>query len=241
MIGIVVTYHGEVDLLPIALDSIVHQTVAPQAVVVVNDAHPLGVLDLVEGYGFQYVRNARNLGLAGARNVGVSCLRTPYYLPLDADDRLCLQCIETYQRFIEQHGDQHYYYSDLFLDQGGNLSHWKSKPFDISALLRYNYISATSCVPKQLWEEAGGYDDAFSALGGWEDWAFWLSLYRHGIAGIHVAQPLFYRRVRADSMIRKINRVQKAALLTLLARKFGDIYAQEISPDTAERSGQCQT
>jgi len=88
MIGIVVTYYGEIDLLPQALASIIGQTVPPQQVVVVNDAHPSCPLDLVNSLGYEYIRNAKNLGLAGARNAGVAYLQTPYYLPLDADDKL---------------------------------------------------------------------------------------------------------------------------------------------------------
>jgi len=236
MIGIVVTYHGEIDLLPQALASITGQTVPPQQVVIVNDAHPSCPLDLIKNYSFDgrdfdYIRNAKNLGLAGARNVGVAYLNTPYYIPLDADDMLTPDCIETYTKaitsrrahFAPNHQNQHYYYSDLYILQN-KCSMWKSKPFDITALLRYNYISACSCVAKSTWEEVGGYDSDFSKLGGWEDWAFWLSAFRESILGIHIPKPLFYRRIRLNSMIKNISKKQKIALKELLQEKFSDIY-----------------
>lgn len=235
MIGVVVTYHGEIDLLPQALASISTQTVLPQQVVVVNDAHPSSILELVQGHGYNYIRNATNLGLAGARNAGVAYLETPYYISLDADDILHPNCIKTYTEAIayqETHHPtdipyQNYFYSDLYIWQN-KCSLWKSKPFDIIALLKYNYISATSCVPKSVWEEAGGYDSDFSKLGGWEDWAFWISAFEQGIWGIHVPEPLFYRRIRADSMIKSISKEQKEALKHLLREKFFDLYyAQE--------------
>lgn len=235
MIGIVVTYHGEVDFLPQALASISTQTVLPQQVVVVNDAHPSCPLDLVKSHNFDYIRNATNLGLAGARNTGIAYLKTPYYIPLDADDMLHPDCVKAYTQIItdqrKNYPDfpdyQHYYYSDLYIWQN-KCSLWKAKPFDIISLLRYNYISATSCVPKSVWEEVGGYDSDFSKLGGWEDWAFWLSAFEQCIHGIHVPQPLFYRRIRADSMIKSISKEQKKALKALLREKFFDIYfAQE--------------
>jgi len=229
MIGVIVTYHGELDLLPQTLASIANQTVPPQQVVIVNDAHPSSPLDLVKSFGFDYIRNAKNLGLAGARNVGVAYLETPYYLPLDADDKLTPDCIETYTKTItkyKDYGECYYFYSDLFLLQEA-CSLWKSKPFDITALLRYNYISACSCVAKSTWEEVGGYDSDFSKLGGWEDWAFWLDAFTQGIIGKYIARPLFYRRIRSDSMVKTISKEQKLALKELLRKKFFDLYYAE--------------
>lgn len=236
MIGIVVTYHGEIDLLPQALVSIASQKVAPQQVVVVNDAHPSSPLDIVKDYGYDYIRNATNLGLAGARNAGVAYLETPYYIPLDADDILHPDCIATYTQVItDQRRDyptgvpyQQYYYSDIYLLQN-KCSLWKSKPFDIIALLRYNYISATSCIPKSVWDAVGGYDSDFSKLGGWEDWAFWLAAFEESLVGIYIPRPLFYRRIRQDSMIKSISKKQKEALKALLREKFFDMYySQEL-------------
>lgn len=235
MIGVVVTYYGETDLLPQALASIATQTVSPQQVVVVNDAHPSSILELVQSYGFDYIRNATNLGLAGARNTGIAYLKTPYYIPLDADDMLHPDCIKTYTQVITDQRTnyptsqeyQHYYYSDLYIWQN-KCSLWKSKPFDIIALLRYNYISASSCVPKSVWETIDGYDSDFSKLGGWEDWAFWLAAFEQSILGIHIPRPLFYRRVREDSMIKNISKEQKEALKGLLREKFFDMYDAQV-------------
>jgi len=226
MIGVVVTYHGELDFLPSALASIANQTVPPQQVVVVNDAHPSCPLDLVNSFNYDYIRNADNLGLAEARNVGVAYLKTPYYLPLDADDKLAPDCIETYTKAIDtykNHGECYYFYSDIYLLQN-TCSLWKSKSFDIIALLRYNYVSACSCIAKSTWEEVGGYDSDFSKLGGWEDWAFWLDAFTQGVVGKYVNKPLFYRRTRAESMTKSISKEQKVALKELLRKKFFDLY-----------------
>jgi len=226
MIGIVVTYHGEIDYLPKALHSIAAQTIPPSAVVVVNDAHPTCPLDLVKSFGYGYIRTGSNAGLADARNIGIAYLSAPYYIPLDADDRLTPDCVSTYTKVLARLGKRsihHYLYSDLYMVQQSQ-SVWKSKPFDITALLKYNYISATSCVPKSVWEEVGGYDDDFSKLGGWEDWAFWLDAFDQAITGIHVPKPLFYRTIKEESMIKSIGKEQEEALMKLLRKKFSNLY-----------------
>lgn len=220
MIGIVVTYCGEIDLLPHALDSIIGQSVPPESVVVVNDAHPVSAESVARSYGFDYIKNAVNLGLAESRNVGIDYLPTEFYLPLDADDKLTPHCIETYLQYVSQ---DYYCYSDMYLWQNGHVSHWKAKPFDITSLLNYNYISATSCIPKNAWYTCGGYDSEFSELGGWEDWAMWLKMYQHGITGKHIPQPLFYRRIRHDSMVKRLD---KDILKGLLRDKFPDLYGE---------------
>ena len=218
MIGVVVTYYGE-HQLPQALASIANQSIHPDAVVIVNDAHPESARDIVKEYGYAYIENKSNVGLAESRNVGIDHLPSEFYIPLDADDRLAPRCIETYLNRITLHN--RYYYSDMYLVQSGGKSLWKSKPFDITSLLRYNCISATSCVPKEAWHIAGGYDSEFSHYGGWEDWAMWLKLYQHGIIGVHVPQPLFYRTIRHDSMTKKLD---KGVLKQLLRDKFPDLY-----------------
>jgi len=218
-ISVIVTYYGEIDFLPDALNSIAGQTVPPNDVIVVNDGHWLSPQSLVEQYGYRYIESA-NQGLASARNLGISHCDTDFYLPLDADDKLAPNCIEKFAQATTQHGSGFFYYSDIYLWQE-KVSYWKARPFDINALLRYNYISATICVPVSAWEKVGGYDAEFSKSGGWEDWAFALSLYRAGITGIYIPLPLFYRRIRRNSMSRVMD---KEKLFSLLHRKFADLY-----------------
>lgn len=220
-ISVIVTYYGEIDFLPDALDSIAGQTLPPDDVIVVNDGHYLSPESLVRHYGYRYIEST-NQGLAAARNLALTHCSTDYYLPLDADDKLTSDCIAQFSQAISVYGTSSFYYSDIYLWQE-NVSHWRAKPFDINSLLHYNYISATICVPTIAWKNIGGYDSDFATVGGGEDWAFILSLYRIGIRGIYIPRPLFYRRIR-QSMASQIDREK---LLLLLRQKFADLYGED--------------
>lgn len=222
-IGIVVTYHGEIEFLPQALSSIAEQTILPKEVIVINDAHHSDPSKLVEQYNFKYIENPQNVGLAVSRNIGIEALDTDFYIPLDADDYLNKNCVQMYTDAIALDGFCYYYYSNIYLKQTG-ISYWKAKPFDISYLLRYNYISATACVPKWAWDGVNGYDNEFSNAGGWEDWAFYLKLFEFDVTGVHIPHPLFYRRIRSDSMIKKADNKKLRQLLELKFAKLYDLH-----------------
>lgn len=72
-----------------AVDSILRQTVGDVELLVVDDASTDGTADVLLGYAderVRYVRNPRNLGIAGALNRGIGLARAPWIARMDADD-----------------------------------------------------------------------------------------------------------------------------------------------------------
>lgn len=72
-----------------AVESVVAQTFGDLEIVVVDDASRDGTISVVESVPdrrIRLVRNARNLGIGGAKNVGVAQARGAYIAFLDSDD-----------------------------------------------------------------------------------------------------------------------------------------------------------
>ncbi|MGQ0615329.1 MAG: glycosyltransferase family 2 protein [Planctomycetaceae bacterium] len=71
-----------------ALESVLAQTLAPRAVIVVDDGSTDRTGELAAACGpLQVVRHEISRGLAAARNSGVAAVATPWVAFLDADDR----------------------------------------------------------------------------------------------------------------------------------------------------------
>ncbi len=70
--------------------------------------------------------------------------------------------------------------------------------FDLSNLLRGNYIDACAVFRRTAWEDAGGYDPALPA---WEDWEFWINVASHGWQFYRLPDVGFEYRVRPGSKV----------------------------------------
>ncbi|MBI5974448.1 bifunctional glycosyltransferase/CDP-glycerol:glycerophosphate glycerophosphotransferase [Staphylococcus canis] len=98
---IIPMYNAE-ETIEACMTSVINQTSQAFDVIVVNDGatddSPYILSDLLEreNYRIRLVTLDQNYGHAYARNVGMSKVNTPYFMFLDADDRLAPYTIETY-------------------------------------------------------------------------------------------------------------------------------------------------
>ena len=75
--------------------------------------------------------------------------------------------------------------------------------FNLSQILKRNYIDACAIYRKDVWEKIGGYDEQMP-IQGWEDWDFWLSAGEKGFKFYYIPEPLFHYRVLENSMIKQL-------------------------------------
>lgn len=91
MVSILIPFHNDSEYLPKALGSCLLQDV-PVEVIVINDCSDVpptsDVMNLINAISDKYIYNETNLGLAGARNVGIRNSNYQFIYPLDADDWL---------------------------------------------------------------------------------------------------------------------------------------------------------
>jgi glycosyltransferase involved in cell wall biosynthesis len=86
MFSIVVPAYNRQDYLDEALASVLAQTVTDWECIVVDDASPDVVLTVPDDTRFRLIRNPRNLGIPGARNVGLRAAQGDRVCFLDHDD-----------------------------------------------------------------------------------------------------------------------------------------------------------
>jgi glycosyltransferase involved in cell wall biosynthesis len=89
-----------------AVDSLLAQTLTSFELIVVDDASSDDTVALVEGYGDPRIRlhrNAENLGIAGARNVGLALARGEFVAAHDQDDLSLPQRLARQVDYLDRH------------------------------------------------------------------------------------------------------------------------------------------
>ena len=105
-LSIAIPYYRGLDYLREAIDSVLAQTFDDWDLLVVDDRGPEPADELVASYAdarVRYVRNERNLGLAGNWNECVRLTRAPLVTLLHNDDRLLPTYAETVVRAAGEH------------------------------------------------------------------------------------------------------------------------------------------
>lgn len=168
----------------------------------------------------QVVRQ-KNGGLANARNTGITLSKGDFLLFLDSDNLLTNGYLTKGVEVMQKHPeiDVVYGVSEKFGDETGKLD---TKPYNLQTLMSYNYIDACCLVRKSLINEIGGFDENLK-VPGLADWELWLRASFHGKAFYYLDDVVVQKyRVRADSMIRNVNRskAERDIAYDYLSEKF---------------------
>jgi hypothetical protein len=168
-------------------------------------------IELHDRYPIALVARHANRGLSRARNTIFELARSEYVFLLDADNAVYPDALRKLHAALAP-SDAAFAYS--ILERFGEQPDLRSRtpgllselPWDVRRLLEGNYIDAMSLVRKSTWEAAGGFDsDLDERFGGWEDYAFWLSLAERGLEGLLVPEILGRYRSHRRSMLATVN------------------------------------
>jgi glycosyltransferase involved in cell wall biosynthesis/GT2 family glycosyltransferase len=200
-----------------AVESVRAQTYAHIDCVVVDDgstdAATILKLEALKHDGVCVIRQG-NRGLSSARNAGVRATDTPFFVPLDSDDRLEPTFVEKLLPPLLADAALGYCYSHVRLF-GAADGVWTCPPYDPRRLLIENLSVATAVVRRAAFDLAGGYST--DMLHGFEDWDFWLALLSTGYHGRCVPEPLFaYRKHAGGSMLTKTQRRRSEMVRTMI-------------------------
>jgi glycosyltransferase involved in cell wall biosynthesis len=162
-------------------------------VIVVDDGSTDNSLEIASKYPVTVIR-VPHVGLSEARNIGIRAAKTPYILPLDADDILLPISMDAVRMLAEY--DIGVVYGNY---QNFGDSEWLMKPnpeIEWEHFLVNNQLYPTSLFKKTAWESVGGYwKDAWTA----EDWDFWARLFKHGWRFEYIDYAFAKHRLRHDS------------------------------------------
>ncbi|MCK0198405.1 glycosyltransferase [Ancylobacter sp. 6x-1] len=206
-VTVIIPSHNYEHYVVEALDSVAAQTLETLDLVVVDDASPDRSLEVTVAWARRnaarfnrivVLKNERNYGLGPSRNVGFDAARSPYVLPLDADNRLQPECCELLLAAIRNTTKAFVYPTIQHFDASSALI--SNVPYCAQHLAAGNYIDAMALISKEAWAMVGGYDHVRF---GWEDYDLWCRFAELGLAGEWVPEVLADYRVHAASMLRQ--------------------------------------
>ena len=188
------------DYLDECLSSVAGQTVAPSAVVLVdNGSGSDAVHEIARRFGIPTIRLDWPVTPSAARNVGCSALvDCDLVVSLDGDDLLKPRFVEVYWSAArDRQADVVFGAAELIGAQTG-VAFTRRQLGSAPDLRRRNHVPANSLFKRRLWREVGGFDPAVVYF---EDWDFWLSLSEQGAVFEHIDEPLWcYRRHQQSRM-----------------------------------------
>lgn len=205
-----------------AIDSVDAQTYRRFEVVVANDTQIRSESVFRAATRIpQWVRvvdtGNRGTGVANARNLAIEASRGQLVIPLDADDYLQPDAIESMVDAYDAHGGV--VYSDWYKDMGdGKLEPMRCEDWDPSLLTQRAIYPCTCLFNKDDYYAAGGYD---TYAPGWEDWDFALALALIGLCGTHIARPLMSYRIHTGAR-REDNFSNVEANLAYIRHKYSN-------------------
>jgi glycosyltransferase involved in cell wall biosynthesis len=177
-----------------AVASLRVQDGGPPRIVVVDDGstepESHAALSTLEADGVEVVRQG-NRGVCAARNAGLASIRTPYWLVLDADDRLAPGALTAMRSELDR--DPGLGFAFGFMRFFGDMSGIVRFPeYDPYRLLYRHTIGLTALARRSVLEATEGYDSGFPY---YEDWELWVNALAHGHEGRRVdTVTLEYRR-----------------------------------------------
>lgn len=190
------------------LASIVAQTYQSWNVIVVDDQSPdheemVRVVAKFDDPRIRIIRHEKNGGLGASRNTGIRAAETDLVLPLDADDKLEPNCLESMAPVLAADETLDCVHSDVRrFGRSTDVSEFHG-PTPGGKLVRVEDTlpGAGTMMRKQFWERVGGYDESRAMRRGREDFEFYIRAFGQGCNAAHVAKPLYLYRISHSSMV----------------------------------------
>ncbi len=219
-VSVVLTHYNYSTFVREAIESVVASSGVRLELVVVDnhsDARELDYLRSViaeyEWFPIRLVANAADQGPSASRNIGARHARAPFLLLLDADNMLFPTGAQLlHAALVQSTAAFAYGLIEKFGQDTGLLS---ATPWNVEHLAHSNYIDTMALIRREVWDEFGGFDPQVAAMGGYDDYAFWLQLAAEGYSGELVSSFIGRYRVHGTSL---------QSLLNLDTKEFMQFY-----------------
>lgn len=224
-ISIIIPCYNHGEYLHECIDSVLSYTGSLQLeIIIVNDGstdgHTLDLLHLLEQNKNLKIIHQENKGLSAARNSGIQQAQADYFIPLDSDDILNPEFIDSAYSAAQNGADVVYGNVQLF----GEKKELKITQWNSYTQMYGNGIHAFALVRKSMWKKVDGYDESMKI--GYEDWEFWLNVYKHKAVFDKVELLSYYYRVKKQSMVTAT--IQKhSEILQYIHTKHHDLLMQQ--------------
>lgn len=209
--SVIIPSFGQAQYLREAIESVLQQTYANIEIIVVDDGSTDGSLDIAKSYRPAVtVISQRNKGLASARNAGIMNATGEYIFPLDADDKMFPDCLETIDRVARETNADVIAPSIRCFGEamvGPDTILMPNPTFNDFKL--GNRLAYCSAVKRSVLLETGGYSPKMDILGGYEDLHLWFDLLSRGKKIVTIPEPLVMYRIKESSMYKEASKPEK--------------------------------
>jgi glycosyltransferase involved in cell wall biosynthesis len=153
-----------------------------------SDNYVLSKLKTLESHPNIKVVYQENFGPSSARNNGIKHSTGEFILPLDSDDMIypeyiqsCLNTIKINKNISPVYCDTHHI---------GQMQGIEQRPdWSLERLKQGPFIVNCSMFRREAFDVCEGYD---TTLFGWEDYDLWIRMGLNGFTGKRISKPLFY-------------------------------------------------
>jgi len=174
-----------------SLESVFKSTYKNIELVIVNDGstddYVLNKLNTLKDHPNIKLINQNNSGPANARNTGIKNSTGDYILPLDSDDMISPDYIQTCVNIIKKDTDISPVYCDT--NHAGEINGVEVRPeWSKERLLQGPFIVNCSMFSRKAYDSTNGYDET---MNGWEDYDLWVQMMVNGYVGKRIPKPMF--------------------------------------------------
>jgi glycosyltransferase involved in cell wall biosynthesis len=192
-----------------SVDSVINQTYRPIEIIIVDDGSTDETSTIAKEYCNKDSRiqliEKNNGGLSYARNFGIQSSQGRYFIFLDADDYLFINCLSTIVNHFEN-TDEHtlIQYGYTYVSENKKKVLHSVLPTKYPAFIPAIFSEVpgpchTICIHRKLLLAAGNFDESLKSL---EDWDFWIRVAKLGAKQKTINAPLVYYRYVNNSMSR---------------------------------------
>lgn len=204
-ISVIICCYKQAQYLKKAIDCVLNQTYKNFEIIVVDDASPDNVGEVVQEYrslpNFRYIRLNENKGLGIARNVGVSASTGQWIVPLDSDDTIDVTYLEKTINKAKDENTVVYTKTATVQLSNNRVEHtnWIRDNVTLKEQIEANAFPVTCLFSKSAFNRVGGYIIEREHMQV-TDWDIWINLMSHGCKFVFLPEHLYFHSFHNSNM-----------------------------------------
>jgi glycosyltransferase involved in cell wall biosynthesis len=229
LVSFIVPYFNAGSTIQEAIDSIFNQDYSNFDVWIINDGttdeQSVEKLKDFEGNPQIKVLHQQNAGPSVARNNAIKQSTAEFFVPLDADNKICSNALsESVNEILKSEGIGAVYGNFIYFGNRSGLK--KQSAFSIRKALIYNQVDTCALISRKLFDSGIFYNEHLSKLG-LEDWEFWISVYSKSYQMVYVDMDFFEMRVSDTSRTFQVANKNLTQIKEYVYKKHIDIFSDE--------------
>jgi glycosyltransferase involved in cell wall biosynthesis len=225
VVSVIMPIHNYGNMFQKSLESVFNSTYKNIELVIVNDGsqnqYVINKLNSLSNHPNIKIIHQENSGPSSARNNGVKNSTGEYILPLDSDDMISPEYIQTCVNLIKKNKNISPVYCDTH--HVGQMNGVEERPeWSKERLVQGPFIVNCSMFSKESFDKCEGYDESMK---GWEDYDLWIRMAKNGYIGKRIPKPLFtYFHHESDGTVStKANQNQKELYNKIMSKNLINI------------------